>query len=39
MIIPAAKRAHKIHEFIMEQQNGYWETVGERGLKLSGGEK
>ena len=38
MIIPAAKRA-QIHEFIMEKQNGYWETVGERGLKLSGGEK
>jgi ABC-type transport system involved in Fe-S cluster assembly fused permease/ATPase subunit len=23
----------------MEKQQGYWETVGERGLKLSGGEK
>lgn len=37
-IIPAAKRA-SIHKFIMEKQRGYHELVGERGLKLSGGEK
>lgn len=37
-IIPAAKRA-SIHKFIMEKKMGYWEFVGERGLKLSGGEK
>ena len=37
-IIPAAKRA-QIHGFVMERNKGYWELVGERGLKLSGGEK
>lgn len=37
-VIPAAKRA-SIHKFIMEKKMGYWEYVGERGLKLSGGEK
>lgn len=37
-IVPAAKRA-SIHSFIMEKNMGYWELVGERGLKLSGGEK
>lgn len=37
-IIPAAKRA-QIHPFIMEKNKGYFELVGERGLKLSGGEK
>ena len=37
-IIPAAKRA-SIHQFILEKQKGYYELVGERGLKLSGGEK
>jgi len=37
-IIPAAKRA-SIHDFIMLKNSGYWELVGERGLKLSGGEK
>ena len=37
-IIPASKRA-SIHQFILEKQMGYWELVGERGLKLSGGEK
>mmetsp|Transcript_31764 Transcript_31764/g.48740 ORF Transcript_31764/g.48740 Transcript_31764/m.48740 type:complete len:93 (+) Transcript_31764:1584-1862(+) len=37
-IVPAAKRA-SIHKFIMEKQKGYYEKVGERGLKLSGGEK
>jgi ATP-binding cassette, subfamily B, heavy metal transporter len=38
IIVPAAKRA-SIHDFIMEKSMGYWELVGERGLKLSGGEK
>ncbi len=37
-IIPAAKRA-SIHDFIMKKNKGYYEMVGERGLKLSGGEK
>jgi ABC-type multidrug transport system fused ATPase/permease subunit len=37
-IVPAAKRA-QIHKFVMQKQQGYWEKVGERGLKLSGGEK
>ena len=37
-IIPAAKRA-SIHDFILDKKQGYWELVGERGLKLSGGEK
>ena len=37
-IIPAAKRS-QIHKFIMEKNAGYHELVGERGLKLSGGEK
>ncbi|MBS4096977.1 MAG: ABC transporter ATP-binding protein/permease [Sulfuricella sp.] len=34
----AAQSAH-IHEFIESLPNGYETTVGERGLKLSGGEK
>jgi len=34
----AAKRAH-IHEFIQSLPQGYDTMVGERGLKLSGGEK
>ncbi|HJV69927.1 ABC transporter ATP-binding protein/permease [Ideonella sp.] len=34
----AAKAAH-IHEFIAAQPQGYGTVVGERGLKLSGGEK
>jgi ATP-binding cassette subfamily B protein len=34
----AARRAH-IHEFVMGLPDGYGTTVGERGLKLSGGEK
>ncbi|WP_374568925.1 ABC transporter ATP-binding protein/permease [Ideonella sp.] len=34
----AAKAAH-IHEFIVAQPLGYDTVVGERGLKLSGGEK
>lgn len=32
-------RAAKIHDFIMSLPQGYETTVGERGLKLSGGEK
>jgi ATP-binding cassette subfamily B protein len=34
----AARTAH-IHEFIMSLPDGYQTAVGERGLKLSGGEK
>ena len=37
-IIPFAKDA-QIHEFLSGQKKGYLEKVGERGLKLSGGEK
>ena len=37
-IINAAKSA-KIHDFIISLKDGYDTTVGERGLKLSGGEK
>ncbi len=37
-IIAAAKTAH-IHDFIKSLPEGYDSTVGERGLKLSGGEK
>jgi ATP-binding cassette, subfamily B, heavy metal transporter len=37
-VIAAAKRAH-IHDFIMGLPDGYDTAVGERGLKLSGGEK
>ena len=37
-IIQAAKRAH-IHDFIESLPKGYDTMVGERGLKLSGGEK
>jgi ATP-binding cassette subfamily B protein len=35
----AAARAAKIHDFILSLPDGYATTVGERGLKLSGGEK
>jgi ATP-binding cassette subfamily B protein len=35
----AAARAAKIHDFIMSLPEGYETRVGERGLKLSGGEK
>ena len=35
----AAARAAKIHDFIMSLPEGYETKVGERGLKLSGGEK
>ncbi|WP_208597541.1 ABCB family ABC transporter ATP-binding protein/permease [Sulfitobacter delicatus] len=34
-----AARAAQIHDFIMSLPQGYDTTVGERGLKLSGGEK
>ncbi|MEJ2021453.1 MAG: ABC transporter ATP-binding protein/permease [Maritimibacter sp.] len=37
--IEAAAKAAKIHDFIMSLPDGYDTTVGERGLKLSGGEK
>jgi len=37
-VIGAAKAAH-IHEFIAALPDGYDAAVGERGLKLSGGEK
>jgi len=37
--IEGAAKAAKIHDFIMELPDGYETTVGERGLKLSGGEK
>ena len=37
-VIAAAKQAH-IHEFISRLPDGYDTLVGERGLKLSGGEK
>ncbi len=37
--IEAAARAARIHDFIMSLPEGYETTVGERGLKLSGGEK
>jgi ATP-binding cassette subfamily B protein len=37
--IEAAAKAAKIHDFILDLPDGYETTVGERGLKLSGGEK
>ena len=37
-MIEAAKAA-KIHDFVVSLPDGYDTTVGERGLKLSGGEK
>src|SRR5439155_10901816 len=37
--IEAAARAAHIHEFIAATPRGYETMVGERGLKLSGGEK
>ncbi|MGC9417560.1 MAG: ABCB family ABC transporter ATP-binding protein/permease [Rhodovulum sp.] len=37
--IEAAARAAKIHDFIAGLPQGYETLVGERGLKLSGGEK
>ncbi len=37
-VVAAARAAH-IHDFIQSLPDGYRTTVGERGLKLSGGEK
>jgi ATP-binding cassette subfamily B protein len=37
--IIAAAKAAKIHDFIVSLPDGYQTGVGERGLKLSGGEK
>ncbi len=37
--IEAVARAARIHDFIMSTPKGYDTLVGERGLKLSGGEK
>jgi ATP-binding cassette subfamily B protein len=37
--IEEAARAARIHEFIVAMPRGYQTLVGERGLKLSGGEK
>jgi ATP-binding cassette subfamily B protein len=37
--VEAAARAAKIHDFIVSLPEGYDAKVGERGLKLSGGEK
>ena len=37
--IVAAAKAAKIHDFIVSLPDGYETKVGERGLKLSGGEK
>ncbi len=37
--VEAAARAARIHDFILSLPEGYDTKVGERGLKLSGGEK
>ncbi|MCU0899785.1 MAG: ABC transporter ATP-binding protein/permease [Cypionkella sp.] len=37
--VEAAAKAARIHDFILSLPDGYDTTVGERGLKLSGGEK
>jgi ATP-binding cassette subfamily B protein len=37
--VESAARAARIHDFIAKLPQGYDTTVGERGLKLSGGEK
>jgi ATP-binding cassette subfamily B protein len=37
--VEAASRAAHIHDFIVRMPDGYETEVGERGLKLSGGEK
>jgi ABC-type transport system involved in Fe-S cluster assembly fused permease/ATPase subunit len=37
--VEAAARAARIHDFIVSLPQGYATSVGERGLKLSGGEK
>ena len=37
--VEAAARAANIHDFVMELPNGYETIAGERGYRLSGGEK
>ncbi len=37
--VEAAAKAARIHDFVVSLPDGYDTTVGERGLKLSGGEK
>jgi ATP-binding cassette subfamily B protein len=37
--VEAAARAARIHDFVVSLPEGYATVVGERGLKLSGGEK
>jgi ATP-binding cassette subfamily B protein len=37
--VEEAARMARIHDFVMSLPDGYQTTVGERGLKLSGGEK
>ncbi len=37
--VEAAAKLAKIHDFVVSLPDGYDSTVGERGLKLSGGEK
>ena len=37
--VEAAARAAQIHDFVSRLPQGYDTMVGERGLKLSGGEK
>ena len=37
--VEAAARHARIHDFVMSLPDGYQSMVGERGLKLSGGEK
>lgn len=37
--IVAAATAAQVHDFVMRNENGYDTMCGERGLKLSGGEK
>ena len=37
--IKSSAERSQIHEFVMSKKNNYKEKVGERGLKLSGGEK
>jgi len=37
--LEAAARAANIHDFIMELSDSYDTVVGERGYRLSGGEK
>ncbi|WP_316977542.1 ABCB family ABC transporter ATP-binding protein/permease [Shumkonia mesophila] len=37
--VETAAKLARIHDFVMDQPDGYQTMVGERGLKLSGGEK